>query len=131
VSTGPHLLGRYVGFDLRKELLGEARTWPSGGPPDLPPDPLAGAAPVRALHEAQAALAAAGAWTRDDPARAIEQAEVAAGLAPDLPEPHKLLGDLVRARNPERARREYRRFLELHPPYLADVEAARAFLDGK
>src|SRR5262249_9752847 len=37
VSTGPHLGGRYVGFDLRKELLGQAVPQP----PDLPDDAVA------------------------------------------------------------------------------------------
>ena len=45
-----------------------------------------------------------------------------------MPEPHKLLGDLVRESDPARARKEYQRFLELHPPHLHDVEEVKGHL---
>jgi hypothetical protein len=50
-------------------------------------------------------------------------------LVPNLPDAHKLLGDLYRrGGDPGRARGPYERFLALGPPYLKEVEEVKAFL---
>jgi hypothetical protein len=126
VATGPHLTGRYVGFDLRKELLGEEHA----PPPDIPEDSLAGSDELKAYQLAHAALQAATRLRKLDAERALEEAERAAALEEKLPEPHRLIGDLLRARGDgEGARREYQRFLQLDPPYLKDVEEVKGILD--
>ena len=126
VSSGPHLLGRYVGYDLRKELSGEQRD----NPPDLPPDPLEGGDEVRRWQLASDELKAAQALVKSAPWRALEAAERAVGLQEMMPEPHRLIGDLVRATDRERARREYQRFLDLQPPYLHDIEEVKGILSS-
>jgi hypothetical protein len=131
VSTGPHLVGRYVGFDLRRELRGQQRPQP----PDLPPDPIA-ADPALALHEQamaelQLAERLASRASAADRRAALEVARRAEGLEEDLPEPHKLVADLLWSSDPERAAAEYRRFLALHPPYRRDVEEAERRLGAR
>lgn len=127
VSTGPHLTGRYVGFDLHKELLGEATR---ATPPDLPEDPIAQTDEFRAAELAHAELRAAERLRKRDPERALEEARRAAGLEDKLPEPHRLIGDLLRvAGDRAGARREYQRFLELSPPYLKEIEEVKGILD--
>jgi hypothetical protein len=125
VSEGPHLLGRYVGFDLRRELRGEERPTP----PDLPADPTADSDDLRAYREALGHLAAASRYEKIAPDRALEELERAAALQERMPEPQRLLGDLRRRRGDvEGARKAYRRFLELSPPYLKDVEEVKGVL---
>jgi hypothetical protein len=126
VSQGPRLLGRYVGFDLRQELLGEERP----AVPPLPADPMADSPALGAFRQAMAEFRAAESLGRSAPSLALDDAERAVGLEESMPEPHKFIADLVASRDPDRARREYRRFLELHPPYLRDVEQARAWLSA-
>lgn len=126
VSAGPHLLGRYIGYDLHKELLGEERA----NPPDLPPDPIADTDEYRDYVQAEDELAAAERLKKRDPERALEEAERAAALEDKLPEPHRLVGDLLRAKGDrEGARAEYRKFLSLSPPYLKDIEEVKGILD--
>jgi acyl-CoA:6-aminopenicillanic acid acyl transferase len=126
VSTGPHLLGKYVGFDLRKELLGQAQAQP----PDLPEDPTLQTDEFRAFVLAHSELGAAERLKKRDPDRALEEARRAAGLEDKLPEPHRLIGDLLRARGDRAgARTEYQRFLALSPPYLKDIEEVKGILD--
>jgi isopenicillin-N N-acyltransferase-like protein len=125
VGTGPHLLGRFVGFDLRHELSGEERP----APPDLPADPIADSTDLAAYREALTHLAASQRLMKVAPDRAIEELERAAGLQPNMPEPQRLLGDARHKRGDvEGARRAYRRFLELSPPYLKDVEEVKGLL---
>jgi hypothetical protein len=125
VGVGPHLLGRYVGFDLRRELLGEDRP----PPPDLPADPLSDSDELRVYRDAMAHLRAAERFAGPAPDRAVEELERAAALQPLMPEPQRLLGDARRKRGDvEGARRAYRRFLELAPPYLKDVEEVKGLL---
>jgi tetratricopeptide (TPR) repeat protein len=125
VSAGPHLLGRYIGFDLRHELLGEDHP----APPDLPADALADSDELRQYNEALAHLRVAERFMKVAPDRAIEELERAAALQERMPEPQRLLGDLLRRRGDiEGARRAYRRFLELDPPYLRDVEEVKGIL---
>ncbi len=125
VSEGPHLLGRYIGFDLRKELRGEERAAPA----DLPADPISDSDELRAYKEAQTHLAAAARYEQIAPARALEELERAAALQERMPEPQRLLGDLRKKRGDiEGSRKAYRRFLELSPPYLKDVEEVKGVL---
>jgi isopenicillin-N N-acyltransferase-like protein len=127
VSQGPHCLGRYVGYDLRKELLGEDHPTP----PDLPADPVMDSDEYRAYVEATAQLGFARSLAEEGhTVAALEAAERAAELSEMMPEPHKLLGDLLRDRDRERARKEYRRFLELQPPYLHEIEEVRGILSS-
>ena len=126
VSSGPHAVGKYVGFDLKKELLGQAQPTPA----DLPEDPLAQSDEFRAYVLAHAELRAADRLGKRDPERALEEARRAEGLEEKLPEPHRLIGDLLRARGDRAAaRKEYQRFLELSPPYLKDIEEVKGILD--
>jgi tetratricopeptide (TPR) repeat protein len=128
IGVGPHLLGRYVGYDLRRELgnAGDSRPQPA----DLAEDPVAQSDDYRAYLLAQAELKAAHRLESRDPDRALEEARRAAGLEDKLPEPHRLIGDLLRARGDrDGARKEYQRFLELSPPYLKDVEQVKGLLD--
>ena len=136
VGVGPHASGRFVPFDLRKELLDEDRPQPL----DLPEDPVLGTEDYHAWVQAGQALAAAhelrGLGEID---RAIDEAARAEALQPKMPEAHQLLGDLPKGRGDsargekargdlDRARRHYQRFLEEHPPYLADIERVRDLL---
>jgi tetratricopeptide (TPR) repeat protein len=126
VGEGPHLLGKFRAFDLRKELLGEERPAPA----DLPEDALVGGDELRAFRDAMASLKAAEQLlTEKDLAHAIEELRRAEALVERMPEPHRLLGDALRARGDrEGARREYQRFLELSPPYLHDIEDVKSIL---
>jgi isopenicillin-N N-acyltransferase-like protein len=125
VSAGPHLTGRYVGFDLHRELLGDNRPEPV----DLPADPVGDSDEYRAYQLAQLELHAAERLQKSNPERALEQARRAEGLEEKLPEPHRLIGDLLRARGDrDGARRQYQRFLELSPPYLKDIEDVKGIL---
>ena len=127
VATGPHLLGKYVGFDLRKELGNQAQ---APQPPDLPDDPVAQSDEFRQYVLAHSELGAAERLRKRDPDRALEEARRAEGLEEKLPEPHRLIGDLLRARGDRSgARAEYQRFLALSPPYLKDVEEVKGILD--
>ncbi len=125
VGEGPHALGRYRAFDLRRELLGETRPTPI----DLPADPLADGDEVRDAQLATLSMAAAQRQRSEHRLdRALDEARRAAALDPLLPEPHMLLGDLLQKTDPATARAEYERFLQLDPPYLADAERVRGLL---
>lgn len=125
VAQGPHLLGKFIAFDLRRELLGEERPQPS----DLPSDPLLGSEELRAYQEALGSIRAADHLSARAPDRAIEELKKAEALVEKIPETHRKLGDLLRARGQiEEARRQYRRFLELTPPYLAEIEEVKGIL---
>jgi len=127
VSTGPHLLGKYVGFDLKRELGGQAQL---PEPPDLPEDSIVQSDELRAYELAKSELGAADRLKKRDPDRALEEARRAEGLEEKLPEPHRLIGDLLRARGDRAgARTEYQRFLALSPPYLKDIEEVKGILD--
>jgi len=126
VGEGPHLLGRFRAFDLRKELLGEERPAPG----DLPEDPIALSDDFRNYKEAMASLKAAE-RLRDEREldRAAEEARKAIGFETLMPEPHRILGDLLRDQGDRAgARAEYQRFLQLSPPYLKDIEQVKGIL---
>jgi isopenicillin-N N-acyltransferase-like protein len=126
VGEGPHLLGKFRAFDLKKELLGEDR------PPtaDLPEDPIALTDEYRNYQTAMASLKAAERFVKEKALdRAVEEARKAEALEEKMPEPHRLLGDAFRARGyADEAKKEYRRFLELSPPYLKDIEEVKGIL---
>jgi tetratricopeptide (TPR) repeat protein len=126
VGEGPHLLGKFCAFDLRKELYGEDRPAPA----DLPEDPIAKTDEYRAYLGAMAALKAAERMKSEkEPERALEEARKAEALEERMPEPHRLIGDLLYQRGDrDGARKEYQRFLELDPPYLKDIEEVKGLL---
>jgi tetratricopeptide (TPR) repeat protein len=126
VGEGPHLLGKFRAFDLRKELLGEDRPPPQ----DLPSDPIADSDEYRAFRDAQAALKAAEQLGKEhEPERALDEALRACAMADKMPEAHRLAGDLLRAKGDrEGAREHYKKFLELRPPYLKDIEEVKGLL---
>ena len=132
VGEGPHLLGRFVGYDLKRELAatdsGEASS-----PPDLPADTLLGTDELRAYREALGHMKAADEYGKSTMPGAADaqryELERAAALQDHMPEPQRLLGDLYRKRGDvESARAAYRRFLSLSPPYLKDVEEVKGIL---
>jgi isopenicillin-N N-acyltransferase like protein len=126
VGEGPHALGKFRAFDLRRELLGEDR--PASA--DLAEDPTLTSDEYRRYLGAQAAYKTAE-RLRDQklPVLALEEARRAAGLVDKMPEAHRLIGDLLRAGGDVAgAKQEYRRFLELSPPYLKDIEEVKGFL---
>jgi hypothetical protein len=127
VGEGPHLLGKFRAFDLRRELLGEADRPP---PADLPEDATAQTDEYRRYLGAMAAYKTAERLREQQlPERALDEARRASGLEELMPEPHRLLGDLLRARGDvAAAKSEYRRFLELSPPYLKDIEEVKGLL---
>lgn len=127
VGEGPHLLGKFRAFDLRKELRGEDRPPPQ----DLPEDPLVGSEELRRYELAMASLRAAEKLTAERAyARAVEELRKATALEDLMPEPHRLLGDvLLKVGDKAAAKREYRRFLELSPPYLKDIEEVKGLLE--
>jgi tetratricopeptide (TPR) repeat protein len=126
VGEGPHLLGKYRAFDLRRELLGEDRLQPA----DLPEDPIRQTEEFAAYQEAMASYKAAERFFREkDLDRAVEEARKAEALEEKMPEPHRMLGDAYRARGDrDAARREYERFLQLYPPYYKDIEEVKGIL---
>lgn len=135
VGQGPHALGRYVAFDLRRELLAGPRTPPPGPdyPADLPEDPTRHSAEYRQFLESEQALQSAELLARHrELDRAIDQAERAVALSPLHCDARKRLADLYYQRNRaddrEIARRHYQIFLTLSPPYLRDVREAEARL---
>jgi tetratricopeptide (TPR) repeat protein len=126
VGEGPHLLGKFRAFDLRKELLGDERP----APVDMPEDPIAQTDEYRAYLGAMAALKAAERMKSEKELdRALEEARKAAALEERMPEAHRLVGDLLYQRgDKDGARKEYQRFLELDPPYLKDIEEVKGLL---
>ena len=63
------------------------------------------------------------------PDEALDEARRAEGLEEPMPEPHRLIGDLLRENGDlDGAKAEYRRFLELSPPYLKDIEEVKGLL---
>lgn len=127
VGVGPHELGRYVAFDLRRELLGDGRPQPA----DLPEDPTLGSPEYRAYLEAERAVQSSEFMEKaHDPDRAVEEAARAAALQPLSAEARKRWADAlyVRNRGNDRAgaRAHYQTFLTLSPPYLRDIRTAQA-----
>jgi isopenicillin-N N-acyltransferase-like protein len=124
VGAGPHASGRYVAFDVGKELGVKAA---EQEPADLPADPIVGTQAFADYQLAQAALRSAAqlkALGRRD--RALDEARVAVGAEERSADAQQLLGDLLWERgDKEGARAAYRRFLQLHPPYLGDIETAK------
>jgi hypothetical protein len=131
VSEAPHTLGRFRAFDLRHLLRGESES-EAAALADLPEDPLLDQDGYADLNRARELMGDARALVAGgERSRAVDAATQAAALAPKLPEAHKLLGDLWRgAGQAARARTCYEQFLALEPPYLAEVEDVRSFLQA-
>lgn len=133
VGQGPHALGRYLAFDLRRELAqspATAVTSADAAPPaDLPEDPTLHSPEYRQFLDTEQALASADLLRRHrELDRAIDQAERAVALSPLHCDARKRLADLYYERNQPSdrltARRHYQIFLTLSPPYLRDVREA-------
>jgi len=129
VSRGPHLLGRFVAVDL-KPIFGLPT-------PDLAKvkhieaDPLVGTVSLDRFRQARAQVdhARRRLSSADLPA-ALDFSARATAMAPQMPEPHKLRGDVLwKMGQREQAKQHYRKFLKLHPPYLKDREVVKARLD--
>lgn len=136
VGKGPHALGEYVGFDLRRAFGDKNRQ----DPPPLPEDPVLQSVEYRNfLAMGKSVQAAAVARKRSQLQLALEEAYRAVGLAPLSAEASLLLADLLwergdqqpehRLEDFELARAEYERFLNLSPPHKVDVEHARAQIE--
>lgn len=129
VAKGPHALGEYVGFDLRKELGDKSRVDPAS----LAEDPVLHSADYRNHRMmAQSLHAAEVAKKRDQLELAIEEAQRAVSLSPLSADAQQLLADLLwsramQSRNPshrQQATQSYSTFLKLSPPHRVDVEQA-------
>jgi len=154
IGQGPHALGRYIAFDLRRELADVPRqqeppTAPgasaanattvaadsSGLVRDLPEDETLHSDDYRAFLDAEQALRSSDfLGQRGDIDRAIEQAQRAVSLQPLHSDARKRLADLLLQRSrpgsddKQQAAEHYRRFLSLSPPYLRDIRDAEARL---
>jgi isopenicillin-N N-acyltransferase-like protein len=138
VSKGPHALGEYIGFDLRRELGDVSRPQPS----PLPEDPVLHSPEYRNFQMmGQSLHAAEVARKHDQPELAIEEARRAVGLTPLSAEATLVLADLLWERSESssrtssgegedrrQARELYTRFLTLLPPHRTEVEHAESRL---
>jgi tetratricopeptide (TPR) repeat protein len=134
VAKGPHALGEYIGFDLRRELGDLSRPQPS----PLPEDPVLHSAEYRnfkmmgeSLHAAEVAR------KRGQIDLAIEEARRAVGLVPLSADATEALANLLWERANRRgasveerreAQAKYTTFLSLSPPHRVDVEQAESRL---
>lgn len=141
VGVGPHALGRYVAYDLKRELLdagpagteAAAATEPASRPQDLPEDPVLHSDDYRAFLQMKRALRAAETLRgRGQLGPAIETAEWAVALQPRSVDARLALADLLaeraRPEDVEEARLQYTTFLTLSPPHRADARRAQGFL---
>jgi hypothetical protein len=127
VSRGPHLRGAFAAIDLKPIFAMPITS--VGQPEPIPADPLHGSPQFTRYHLAEADLRYALSTMGLFPETAMDYARRAAEACPDLPEAHKLLGDLLWERGRfEEAKEHYRRFLEHHPPYLKDREIVKSRL---
>jgi tetratricopeptide (TPR) repeat protein len=134
VAKGPHALGEYIGFDLRRELGDLSRPQPS----PLPEDPVLHSPEYRSFKMMGESLHAAEvARKRGQLDLAIEEARRAVGLVPLSADASEALANLLWERANRRGasveeRREaqatYTSFLSLSPPHRVDVELAESRL---
>ena len=134
VAKGPHALGEYIGFDLRRELGDRSRAEPAS----LPEDPTLHTVEYRNFRMmGQSLHAAEVARQRGQLDLAIEEAHRAVGLVPLSADARLVLADLFFERAPKNgtgeedrrlARQHYTTFLTLSPPHRADVEHAESRL---
>lgn len=137
VGKGPHALGEYVGFDVRRELGDVSR--PEARPLPLPEDPTLHTPEYRSFLAAGLSLHAVQvAQKREQWDLAVLEAERAQGLVPLSAEAALALADALFLRGDQHkdrratdwplARAAYERFLTLSPPHKVDVEHAQARL---
>lgn len=128
VSRGPHLLGPFVPVDL-KAVFGIPTT-AVARPEAIPADLLQDSPELGRFEQAMAQMDHARTLSKvETRGEALDYARRAVGAQPASPEARLLLGDLLwQAGRWDEAKREYRRFLALHPPYLKNKERARARL---
>lgn len=132
VGVGPHALGRYVAYDLKRELGTGAAA--DAQPQDLPEDPVLHSDDYRAFLQMKRALRAADTLRgRGQLGPAIETAQWAVALQPRSVDARLVLADLLaeraRPEDVEETRRQYTSFLALSPPHRADARRARSYLE--
>lgn len=130
VSRGPHLIGPFVAVDLRP--LFKIPLSSMDQVEKIEADPLQGSSQLRQHRLARRQMAHAEELQRAGRlAKALDYARRAVQIAPDSTAARKLLGDMLwGAGRRQAARLHYKKFLELHPPYLRDVEQIKARLRG-
>lgn len=141
VGVGPHALGRYVAYDLKRELgTGAPGTadapgaQPAAPVQDLPEDPVLHSDDYRAFLQMKRALHAADTLRqRGQLGPAIDTAQWAVALQPRSVDARLVLADLLaeraRPEDVEEARRQYTTFLSLSPPHRADARRAQSYLE--
>lgn len=138
VGVGPHALGRYVAYDLKRELGPGAPGTPDARPAtavqDLPEDPVLHSDDYRAFLQMKRALHAADTLRRRGQlGPAVETAQWAVALQPRSVDARLVLADLLaeraRPEDVEEARRQYTTFLALSPPHRADARRAQRYLE--
>lgn len=128
VSSGPQLIGPFAPVDLKPIFGIPVKSTDALEP--IPADPLQGSAELDRLLQCRAQIVHAQSLGRAGKlAQALDYAHRAVDLMGDSPDARKLLADLLwQVGSYADAKKHYRTFLELHPPYLRDVETAKARL---
>jgi tetratricopeptide (TPR) repeat protein len=128
VSSGPQLIGPFAPVDLKPIFGIPVKSTDELDP--IPADPLKGSAELDRLLQCRAQIAHARSLGRGGKlARALDYARRAVKVMDNSPDARKLLADLLwQVGSYQEAKKHYRTFLKLHPPYLRDVEIAKARL---
>ena len=129
VGEGPSTLGRFRAFDLRHLLT--RQEGPAAPLEDLPSDPLLYSEEYTDYLEAKRQLEYASyLLSLGQAADAESAAQLALGLAPELAELHRLLGDIARdLGHREDAVQAYRRYIELVPGRMREQQRARSVIE--
>ncbi|TPV96569.1 MAG: hypothetical protein B7733_04040 [Myxococcales bacterium FL481] len=129
VAEGPSTLGRFRAFDLRQLLTRHDQ--PPAPLEDLPSDPLLYSEEYTDYVEAKRQLEyATHLLALGQAADAESAARLALGLAPELAELHRLLGDIARdLGHREAAVRAYRRYVELVPGRMREQQRVRSIIE--
>jgi len=128
VSRGPNLLGPFVPVDLKAVFGMPVKEMTSIEP--IPADPLRDSPDLLRFRQAMGQIEYSRELARAGRlADALDYARRAAGIQPSSTAAHMLLGDLLwQAGRWNEAKREYRLFLELHPPYRKQRDRVKARL---
>lgn len=129
VGEGPSTLGRFRAFDLRQLLTRQDQ--PPAPLEDLPSDPLLYSEEYTDYVEAKRQLEyAAYLLSLGQAADAESAARLALGLAPELAELHRLLGDIARdLGHREDAIVAYRRYIKLVPGRMREQQRIRSVIE--
>lgn len=128
VSRGPHLLGAFSVVDLKPIFGIPAQS--KDPPQEISADSLFGSSELDRYRQAMSQLDYASALEKSGHlSLALEYARRSVQMLADSPRTHRVLGDLLwQADRREEAKKHYRRFLELFPPYLRDQERVKSRL---